>query len=154
VTGGSRWLMLLALLASSCKADEPAATLVDKARFGVFFGGQVQDRSELALELDRAKQSIGIRIDFKRPLARELAVGWELSMPVRGKSLPADAADRVVQYGEATARVGQSRLDIPLAFRPGDPLGIWHVRVKVDGAVVIDRDVTVRMDSELADAGE
>lgn len=149
-----RWLLLLSLSTGACRADEPGATLVDKARFGVFFGGQVQDRSEIVLDVDRGGQSIGIRIDFKKPLERELTVGWELSMPVRGKNAAADAGERVVQYGEAAARAGQSRLDIPLAFRPGDPAGAWHVRVKVERAVVIDRDVTVRVGSGFADAGE
>jgi hypothetical protein len=142
-----------ALAVLCCEVAEPGAKLVDKARFGVFFGGQLQDRSELALELDRGKQSIGIRVDFKEPLEREVTVGWELSMPTRGKPAKPDAGDRVVQYGEARARVGQLRLDVPLSFRPSDSPGTWHVRVRVEGAIVIDRDVTVRSRSEL-DAGD
>jgi len=148
-------LTLLAFPPGACKSDEPGVTLVDKAGFGVFFGGQMQDRSELALELDRSQQSIGIRVDFKAPLEREVKVGWELSKPARAKDKKGDAGtDRIVQFGEATARIGHSRLDVPLAFRPGDPLGGWHVRVKVEGETVIDRDVLVRARSELADAGE
>jgi hypothetical protein len=145
----------LALLATACKSDQPGAKLVDNAAFGVFFGGQIQDRAELALELDRGQQSIGIRVDFKAPLEREVKVGWELSKPMRAKDKKGDVGtDRVVQFGEATARIGHSRLDVPLAFRPGDPLGSWHVRVKVEGETVIDRDVQVRSRSELADAGD
>ena len=151
----SRWVLCTALLcALSCKADARGTDLVDKARFGVFFGGQVQDRSELALELDRGKQSIGIRVDFKEPLEREVLVRWELSMPAHGRSKKADGGDRVVQFGEATARKGQSRLDLPLAFRPGDRTGTWHVRVEVAGSTVLDRDLSVRSRSELADAGD
>jgi hypothetical protein len=148
------FLSLCTLLCVVCKPEQPGATLVERARFGVFFGGQVQDRNELVLELDQSKQSMGIRVDFKRPLERELTLGWELSLPQTGKSAVRDAGDRVVQYGEARARVGQTRLDVPLAFRPGDPAGVWHVRVTVERAVVIDRDVTVRTRSELADAGD
>lgn len=147
-----RSLICALLLCFGCKNDEPRSKLVEAARFGVFFGGQVQDRSELALELDRTKQSIGIRIDFERPLEREVGVRWELAKPTARKTT-IDGGDRVVQFGEVTARAGQQRLDVPLAFRPGDRPGMWHVRVEVDGAVVIDRDVRVRSLSELADGG-
>jgi hypothetical protein len=151
----ARLALLLVVLGAGCKGEEPGAKLVDKAAFGVFFGGQIQDRSELALELDKSQQSIGIRVDFKGPLEREVKVDWELSKPARAKDKKGDAGlDRVVQFGQASARVGHSRLDVPLAFRSGDPLGSWHVRVKVEGQTVIDRDVVVRSRSELADAGE
>jgi hypothetical protein len=48
-----------------------------------------------------------------------------------------------VELGEAQARAGQTRFDELLPFKPGDPLGIWNVRVVVDQEVVIDRRVLV-----------
>jgi hypothetical protein len=41
------------------------------------------------------------------------------------------------------AKEGQSMLDVPLAFRPTDPLGAWHAKVTADGQLVIDRDFSV-----------
>ncbi len=118
--------------------------LVERASFGVFFGGQIQDRKELPFELDEAKQRVGIRIDFKRPLDRAVPVRWEIERPLGAKSRPADSSgERVVEEGESSGRVGEQRLDVPLTLRRGQVLGKWHVRVKVDGRAVIERDVLV-----------
>jgi hypothetical protein len=38
---------------------------------------------------------------------------------------------------------GQSKLDVPLTFRPTDPLGAWHAKVAVDGQVALDWDFFV-----------
>lgn len=136
-------LSALALAALGCSRSE-ADPLLDRAAFGVFFGGQIQDRKELPFELDEAKQRIGIRLDFRAPLERALPVSWEIARPLLEKTRKSDAAaDRVVEVGEASGRVGERRLDIPLTLRRGQVLGTWHVRVKVDGRAVIDRDVLV-----------
>jgi hypothetical protein len=133
---------LLAFFA--CKSDKTGDQLVERAAFGVFFGGQIQDRTELPFELDPTKQRIGIRIDFRAPLASTVPVTWEIARPLAGKAKKGDsAADHVVEVGEAAARVGEARLDVPLSLRQGQGLGTWHVRVKVDGRQVIDRDVLV-----------
>lgn len=125
------------------KSEQSEDPLVQRAAFGVFFGGQIQDRKELPFELDQTKQSVGIRIDFRAPLARSVPVTWEIARPI-AKSKKGDmASDRVVEVGDAAARVGEARLDVPLSLRQGQGLGAWHVRVKVDGRQVIDRDVLV-----------
>ena len=49
----------------------------------------------------------------------------------------------MTEVGEAAARVGERRLDVPVLLRQGQVLGSWHVRVKVDERTVIDRDVLV-----------
>lgn len=148
--------LVVALL--GCRAQTDGDPLVERARFGIFFGGQIQDRSELPFELDQTKERIGIRIDFRRPLSQPALVGWEIARPAaikNGKS--AAAPEQVVEVGDVRARLGESRLDVPLLLRSGQGLGTWHVRVKVDGRAVIDRDVRVfdpreRRDVE-ADAG-
>ncbi|MEO8905362.1 MAG: hypothetical protein ABI488_22865 [Polyangiaceae bacterium] len=133
-----------ALAGLGCPAKSGPDTLVERAAFGVFFGGQIQDRSELPFELDPAKQRIGIRVDFRAPLTRALPVGWEISRPVSVKASKSDAGTaQVVEVGDAAARIGESRLDIPLSMRQGQVLGTWHVRLKVDAHVVIDRNVLV-----------
>ena len=135
---------LIALGVLSCQAKPESDPLVERAAFGVFFGGQIQDRKELAFELDPAKQSCGIRLDFRQPLTRSARVSWEIARPLSEKASRADAAaDRVTEVGEVAARVGEKRLDVPVLLRQGQVLGSWHVRVKVDERTVIDRDVLV-----------
>jgi len=137
-------LLLLGLAALGCKHPSGPDPLVERAAFGVFFGGQIQDRKELPFELDPAKQQQGIRIDFQGPLERAVPIAWEIARPVSSKSAKADASvEQVVEVGEATARAGETRLDVPISFRQGQVLGTWHVRVKVDAHVVVDRDVLV-----------
>src|SRR3954467_5279451 len=127
-----------------CKAKSDSDPLVERATFGVFFGGQIQNRSELPVELDPANQSIGGRIEFRAPLTRALPLGGEIPRPASVKASKSDAgADQIVEVGQTTGRVGETRLDIPLSLRQGQVLGTWHVRVKVDARVVIDRDVLV-----------
>jgi hypothetical protein len=142
------WCRVVALvvcsLVTGCTPKSDPDLLVERATFGVFFGGQIQDRKELPFELDPAKQQQGIRIDFRAPLSRAVPVSWEIARPVNGKAGKIDAgAEQVVEVGEQSARAGETRLDVPLSFRQGQVLGTWHVRVKVDARVAIDRDVLV-----------
>ncbi len=153
------WLLAASLLGLfGCQSKPESDPLVERAAFGVFFGGQIQDRKELPFELDPIKQSCGIRLDFRAPLARSVRVRWEIARPLSAKASKSDAgADQVTEVGEAAARVGESRLDLPVLLRQGQVLGSWHVRVKVDERTVIDRDVLVFDPRELrsreADAG-
>lgn len=133
---------VVALTLLACQAKPERDPLVERAAFGVFFGGQIQDRKELPFELDLAKQRCGIRVDFREPLAHSAKVSWEIVRPLNEKASRSDAgADRVTEVGEAAARVGEGRLDVPVLLRPGQVLGSWHVRVKVDERTVLDRDV-------------
>lgn len=129
-------LLACALVVGGCER-KPAGP-VKQAEFGVFFGGQVQELKEIPKQLDPARQRHGFRLSFATPLRSDVTVGWEISLPVPEKGGP-----RPALVGEATAKSGQSVLDVPLAFRPSDPLGVWHAKVTADGATVIDRDFTV-----------
>jgi hypothetical protein len=111
---------------------------VKEAEFGVFFGGQVQELKELPKQLDPARQRHGFRLTFAAPLRRDVPVGWEVALPVTDPRAPPPAL-----VGQATAKAGQTVLDVPLAFRASDPLGLWHAKVTADGVVVIDRDFAV-----------
>lgn len=134
----------LLLAVCACRAASEADPLVERARFGVFFGGQIQDRKELPFELDEAKQRVGMRIDFRTKLTHPARITWEIARPLSARASKADAgAEQVVEVGEATARAGESELDIPISLRQGQVLGVWHVTVKVEGHSVIDRDVNV-----------
>jgi len=131
------WLAVLGLLASlatggcSKRTAEPGV----RARFGIFFGGDVQEREELPLVLDRSRQSHGIRLDFDDPPSEPLRVTWEIEKPGGGK----DGGGGLVDYGEVKTRAGARTLDVPLAFRPGDKPGRWHVRVSLEDKQLLDR---------------
>ncbi len=129
-------LVAVLLLASACQRSEPGP--VQQAEFGVFFGGQVQELKQIAKELDPGRQQHGFRLTFRGPLASDLSVSWELSLPATDKGGP-----RAAMVGHATANAGQSVLDVPIAFRPSDPLGSWHAKLTAAGRVVVDRDFQV-----------
>ncbi len=127
-----------AVLLCALACDRTPPSVVREAEFGVFFGGQVQELREIAKELDPGRQQHGFRLTFKAPLARDVAVSWELSLPATDKGGP-----RAAIVGQATAKAGQSLLEVPIAFRPTDPLGSWHAKLTADGQVSIDRDFSV-----------
>ena len=131
-----RRFVAFALLSLAC--DRSAPGVVQTGEFGVFFGGQVQELKEIAKELDPARQQHGFRLTFRGPLPQDVAVSWEISLPAPDKGGP-----RAANVGQTTAKAGQSILDVPLSFRPTDPLGSWHARVSAAGVVVIDRDFQV-----------
>ena len=133
------WSLVLVLASSLSACKREAAGPVSEAKFGVFFGGQVQELKEIAKELDPARQKHGIRLTFRAPLERAVVVAWELTLPASEKQ----PGPRAALVGQASAQAGESQLDVPLAFRPTDPLGSWHIKVSVDGQPVIDRDFTV-----------
>jgi hypothetical protein len=133
VTRRFAWLLLLI---AACDRGAPGD--VKEAEFGVFFGGQVQELKEIAKELDPARQQLGFRLTFRAPLAQDVPVAWELALPATDKGGP-----RAALVGQATAKAGQSMLEVPLAFRPTDPLGSWHAKLTAAGKVVVDRDFQV-----------
>jgi hypothetical protein len=157
----SALLIPAAAAAFGCAQPEPKA-LVKSAKLGVFFGGQVEERREIPFELDPGKQTQGFRVEFSEPLATETDVEWRIDAPTtaadrrRKPTSPAPAA--ATQAGKDVARAGETMLDHVLTFHPGDPLGLWNVRVVVRGKVVIDRpfevyDATARKRLAPRDAG-
>lgn len=141
------WKLLLALvLVFGCEPPREAP-LVTRAQFGVFFGGQVQEREEIPLDFDRSKQLQGFVLEFREPLPAPVVVKWEIDMPGTGRGVR-DAEGRrgkgrLTKLGQAEARVGTRRFDMPMPFVPGDSIGTWNIRVTVDGRSVIDRPFLV-----------
>jgi hypothetical protein len=131
-------LALCAALGPGCRKDETAPPL--RAEFGVFFGGQVQERDELELTRGSARNVHGIRVDFREAPSRALEVTWEITKPDPSSK---SGTGTLVEYGKVSSRPGETRLDIPLAWKPSDRTGNWHVKASVEGAVVIDRDFRV-----------
>jgi hypothetical protein len=139
--------LALALAVTGCVESKPRRGLIERAEFGIFFGGQVQERDEIPFSLDRGKQRTGLSIDFFQPLAQPLEVSWELDMPgtTRRGSDPRGrrGMGRIVKTGVALAPAGEKRLEIELPFSAGDPLGTWNVKAVVGGQVVVDRPFLV-----------
>ena len=140
-------LLLALTLDTGCKQPASESSLVSQARFGVFYGGQIQEREEIPFELDRTKQMHGFYLQFARPLPHELKVKYEINKP-GSSSRVRDHKGRVgkgrlVQLGEAVVPAGRERFDQSLPFEPGDPLGTWNIRVTVQERIVIDRPFLV-----------
>lgn len=147
------WLLLFLVL-TGCK-EPAAARVVRRAQFGIFFGGQVQEREQIPFEPSRARQLQGFRLDFGEPLQRDLAIEWEINRPRTSQKRPGGAADpdeRLVQLDRAEARAGQARFEQVLPFKPGDPLGVWNIRVVAGGQLVLDRRFLVYDEDERARA--
>lgn len=125
-----------ALSFAACEQGQGPASAgpIQEARLGVFFGGQLQQREEVARVFDES-QSQGFRIVFREPLRESKRVRWELQLP------PKRGSGEVVvsKLGEVTVPAGQRQVDQVFRFEPGDPLGLWNIRVLVDESLVIDR---------------
>jgi hypothetical protein len=141
---------VLALL-SGCKS-EPTKSFVSSAKFGVFFGGQIEERRDIPFELDTAKQTQGFRIEFDGRLPSDSEVVWKIDMPAAAapsktarpkNGKPPPEAHRKSITGKATIQAGLAKFDQVVPFEPGDPLGLWNARVVVGGKVVIDRPFEV-----------
>jgi len=143
---GSAWLVVLLL--PGCEDARPPEPHLS-GEFGIFFGGQIQERRDIPFELDRSQQIQGFRVDFGAPLVREATVRWWIDRPevaVRGKKRGGTGGSPdEEETGAEEARVprGQTRFEHTVPFAPGDPLGLWNVRVLVDGKVAIDRPFEV-----------
>jgi len=145
----------LTLLLAAC--ETPSAATADGGEsfeFGVFYGGQIQERDEIPLELDGSRQRQGFRLALSPPPASPLEVRWELGRPGVGRratdSLGRKARPRKVQLGRAHFRAGEGTLEQHLAFAAGDPLGLWNIRVLIGERVVIDRPFLVYDPAERA----
>ncbi len=143
---GRAMLLLLATLGCAEPNEEPPR-LVRQAEFGVFFGGQVQERREIPLEVDRTRQVQGFRLQFSGPLSEPLEVEWEIDMPGNARRVRdlkgRRGLGRRTVLGHATVPRGATRFDRELPFVPEDSPGMWNVRVIVGDGVVIDRPVLV-----------
>jgi hypothetical protein len=154
----------VALVASACAEPRKEPGKEPEARFGVFFGGQIQERREIPFELDRAKQALGFRVEFPAPLTEDVRVEWRITPPppvgkqraqggagAAGASEPRHASSDV-------ARAGESRFERTTPLEAGDPLGMWNARVVAGGKVLVDRpfevyDAAIRARAVKADGG-
>ncbi|MEZ4373359.1 MAG: hypothetical protein R3B07_21225 [Polyangiaceae bacterium] len=130
--------LLCGLLLVGCPEEQGEPEQVERATFGIFFGGQVQERNEVPFEIDRRKQTQGLRVDFRAPLTRDVSVRWEWDRPAPRGKRPTPTS-RVTELGNGVAPKGSQRFETQLELAPGDPLGEWNVRLFVDERLVLDQ---------------
>lgn len=126
-----------------CDSREPKRAF-QSAEFGVLYGGQIQERTEIPFVIDATKQQQGFRVTFPDALPSPVEVRWEVSRPGPiQKSGVASPDDRVTELGVATVPKGAKEFEQRFSFRAGDPLGLWNIRVTVGSELAIDRPFQV-----------
>ena len=145
----------LGAFTAGCEAPSAAAHGAgERFEFGVFYGGQIQERDQIPFELDGSRQRLGFRLTTSPPPEAPVEVRWELGRPGAGRRV-ADAQGRrarprKAQVGRAHFRPGEPVLEQQVAFSPGDPTGLWNIRVVLGQRVVIDRPFLVYDPAERA----
>lgn len=140
---------LLAVLvwgASACRSRSMNSE-IERVEFGVLYGGDIQDRTTIPLELDATRQELALRVTFRAPLERERIVQWELERPASQRGADGGALF-AAELGELRAHPGERRAEAKLAFRRGDLPGAWRLFVRLDGRVVLERSLTVSAPAE------
>jgi hypothetical protein len=154
--------LLLVLAGAACRGVQPSGEPAVTAEFGIFYGGQVQEREQIPFELDRTRQLSGFRLRRSAPLDQPLEIRWELGMPGSGRAVTdsrgRSARPRRVQLGRARWRPGEAVFEQVLPFAPGDPSGLWNIRILCGSRAVLDRpfwvyDPARQRPSDAADAG-
>lgn len=135
----AHFAVLALLLGFACRS-QPSE--VEIAEFGVLFGGDIQDRETIPLELDPLRQELSLRVTFREPLRAERLVKWELERPT-SKRGPDGGLLYAAELGEIRARPGELRAETKLRLRPGDLPGTWRVRARVGGDLVLERSFQV-----------
>jgi len=155
-------VLLVLLGGGACRGVAPSSDPAITAEFGIFYGGQVQEREQIPFDLDRTRQTSGFRLRRSTALDQPLEIRWELGMPGSGRAVAdsrgRSARPRRVQLGRARWRPGETVFEQVLPFAPGDPPGLWNVRILCGSRAVLDRpfwvyDPARRALSEAADAG-
>ncbi len=119
-------------LGGACAEPEPPRP---SGQFGVFYGEQVQERAELALESLREGQ-LGFLVS--------VPPGYEGRRVVRAKiTRPGPLGRRVTEHLEFGVPSGKNEFSERVSV-PSGAIGVWNVRVVIDDTLVVDRAILVR----------
>jgi hypothetical protein len=151
-TAARRTSWLSMLLLGGCNSRLELSESSVSAQFGLFFGGQIQQRLEIPFELDSTRQTQGFRLVFERPMPKPTIVQWSLDYPTArtGPRGPSNAP-RAERTERATLPQGAEQFEQMLALRPTDPFGTYNIRVRLDDEIVLDRPFRLspkQLDSE------
>lgn len=148
---GARSRLSLAFAAGSlawqalAACDAPGTGAAPSVEFGVFYGGQVQEREELPLQPGRLRH--GLRVTLPSPAREALEVRWAIGKPGTGRRLP-DARGRKARHrelvlGRGHFRRGEAVFEQPTPFAASDPPGLWNIRVWVADELLLERPFLV-----------
>jgi len=127
-----------------CDREITSSDLPVQAQAGIFFGSQVQNRSEWPLILDKARQTQGFRLEFKQALKEPAQINWEIvHPPVLAKRHGSASGDRVSSTFTVTVPAGTERFDQLIPFSDNDRPGEWKLRVVVNGKSVLSKSINV-----------
>jgi hypothetical protein len=147
VRSGACAAALLIPALAACESPVAAPRPGESFEFGILYGGQIQERDEIPLELDGSRQRQGFRLALSPAPDTALEVRWELGSPGVGRrvadGLGRKARPRKVRLGRAHFRPGEPALEQLVTFSPGDPLGLWNIRVLLGDRVIIERPFLV-----------
>ncbi len=133
-----------ACIFAACSRHGSAPDTQVKAQVGIFFGGQIQSRSEWPLVLDRARQTQGFRLEFRQVLREPAHVTWEIVRPAaqqkRHGSLHGESN---TSSFDVTVPAGANRFDQLIPFADNDRVGEWKLQVLVNGISVLSRSIRV-----------
>lgn len=146
-------VLLQVSLVSACNSGETrASSMVKAAHFGVFFGGQVQQRLEIPLSPDPTQNTQGIRLEFRSPLPQATQITWDLDYPnARNGPRGPGSAPRSTRTETATVPAGADRFEQLLTLDPASMPGTYNLRVTLGEELALDRCFRVvrqRLNSE------
>ncbi len=127
-----------------CDREISSSDLPVKAQAGIFFGGQVQNRSEWPLILDKSRQTQGFRLEFRQALKESAQINWEVvHPPVLTKRHGSASGDPMSSTFTVTVPAGTERFDQLIPFSDNDRPGEWKLRVVVNGRNVLSKSINV-----------
>ncbi len=132
--------LALVLFGASCEHGTDSSAPPVRIQAGVFFGGQLQQRTKWALVIDPGRQTQGFRIRFREPLSRSADLAWELTRP------RLDHKRRVVATQSkytAALPAGTQENDQLIALDESDRPGKWKLAVSLDGKSVYEGTIDV-----------
>lgn len=131
-----RLFRTLPVLVAVFGCEAPETTPHARGAVGVFFGGQVQERSEIFVAPTR-RPIVGFRVEFPA----DARTGHELQYEI---IRPGPGIRRVTEQGRASVPRDRTSFDQRIELGPDLTYGTWNVRVSCDGFAVIDRALLVQ----------
>lgn len=132
--------VIIALGASSACRSEARDPDVERVEFGVPFGGDIQDRPKIPLDVEPAE--LALRVTFREPQRRQRSLSWELERPANSRGTDGGLLFSA-ELGEAHVAVGESQAEAKLSLRRNDLPGPWRIRVRLDGRSLFERKFEV-----------
>jgi hypothetical protein len=82
-------------------------------------------------------------VELAEPSAEDAAIEWQLTMPDRPDPKRPKERGAKSTRGSGVIRAGERRFEQTIRFQPGDPLGLWNIRVVMKDKILIDRPFVV-----------